>query len=226
MTTPFADSVLAPGRLRLLLLSLLLYFGGIAAAAGSTYEPPVDAALLTLVVVAAVTELRERRMKGVVAVALAGAVIVLSALKVNVRIGHLPVAASGVVALLAGLVVWRTYTGVMRPQRAVGDRIVGAICVYLMIGLAWAKVYETLEAVVPGSFGFPAHTHPSTVSLAHFTYLSFVTLTTLGYGDITPTTAVARTLAWLEAVTGQLYLAITVARLVALSLGETRDQVR
>jgi hypothetical protein len=55
-----------------------------------------------------------------------------------------------------------------------------------------------------------------------YTYVSFITLATVGYGDVTPVTPLAGTLAWLEAVTGQLYLAITIARLVALSLIEGR----
>ena len=126
-------------------------------------------------------------------------------------------------ALLAGLIVWRAYASAMRPRRPVGDRIVGAICVYLLIGLAWAKVYETLDAVAPGSFRFPTDAAWAAPGLPRYTYVSFVTLATVGYGDVTPTTALAGTLAWLEAVTGQLYLAITISRLVALSLTEGRS---
>lgn len=223
MTGAPGRSVLAPGRLRLLLLALLLFFGGTAVAAGSAHERAVDAALLALVIVAAVTDLRERGGGRVVAAGLAGSAILLSVSNLSVRIRHLPVVASGIVALLTGLVVWRAYTGIMRPQRPVGDRIVGAVCVYLLIGLAWAKLYQTLEGVVPGSFRFPPGGGVGAESLPSYTYLSFVTLATLGYGDVTPVTPVAGTLAWFEAVTGQLYLAITVARLVALSLGERPD---
>ena len=96
------------------------------------------------------------------------------------RIRHLPVAASTSVALLAGLIVWRAYAGAMRPNRPVGDRIVGAVCVYLLIGLAWAKVYETLDVVAPGSFRFPADTAWATPGLPRYTYVSFITLATVG----------------------------------------------
>jgi hypothetical protein len=146
----------------------------------------------------------------------------MTVLDVTVRIRHLPVVASAIVAALAGLVVWRAYTGVMRPHRLVGERILGAVCVYLLIGLAWAKVYQTLDVVAPGSLRFPADTAWAAPSLPRYAYLSFITLATVGYGDVTPATPIAGTLAWLEAVTGQLYLAITVARLVALSLAEGR----
>ena len=213
----------APGRFRLLLLSLLLFFGGTAAATGSRLERPVAVTLLALVVVAAVLDLRERGHRGRFALGLAGGVILVSVVDLNVRLSHLPVLAGAMEVLFAGLVVWWTYTAVMRRQRSVGDRIVGAICVYVVIGLAWAKVYETLDVVAPGSFRFPADTAWATPSLLRYSYFSFVTLATLGYGDATPVTVLAGTLAWMEAITGQLYLAITVARLVALSLADSSD---
>ena len=125
--------------------------------------------------------------------------------------------------LFAGLVVWRAYTAVMRRQRSVRDRIAGAVCVYVLIGLAWAKVYETLDDVAPGAFRFPADTDWVTPSPVRYRYFSFVTLASLGYGDVTPVTTLAGTLAWMEAITGQLYLAITVARLVALSLADSSE---
>ena len=215
-------SALAPGRLRLLLLSLLLLFVGTAASAGTGRARAIEGTLMVLVIVAAIWDLRERGRERLVAVTLAAGAILLSVLDVIVRIRHLPVVASAMVAVFAGLVVWRAYTGVMRPDRPVGERILGAVCVYLLIGLAWAKVYETLDVVAPGSFRFPADAAWAVPSLPRYAYLSFITLATVGYGDVTPATPIAGTLAWLEAVTGQLYLAITVARLVALSLAEGR----
>jgi hypothetical protein len=144
--------------------------------------------------------------------------LVLIALALVVRIEHLPVIRNATVALFEGLVVWRAYATVMRRTRPVPDRIVGAICVYILIGLAWAKGYEILDGLLPGSFRFPADTAWATPGPDRYMYLSFVTLATLGYGDITPMTPLAGTLAWLEAITGQLYLAITIAQLAALSL--------
>jgi hypothetical protein len=178
---------------------------------------------MVLVIVAALWDLRERGRERLVAGALCAGAILLSVLDVTARIRHLPVVASAIVAMLAGLVVWRAYTGAMRSDRPVSERILGAVCVYLLIGLAWAKVYQTLDVVNPGSFRFPADTAWATPSLPRYAYVSFITLATVGYGDVTPTTSIAGTLAWLEAVTGQLYLAITVARLVALSLAEGRS---
>jgi hypothetical protein len=212
---------LTPGRFRLLLLSLLLFFGGTAAATDTRVARPVEVILLALVIVAAVLDLRERGHRGRFAIGLAGGVILISIVDLNVQIQHLPGLAGAMEVLFAGLVVWRTYTAMMRQQRSVGDRIVGAICVYVLIGFAWAKIYETLDGVAPGSFRFPAHTAWATPSPLRYRYFSFVTLATLGYGDVTPVTTLAGTLAWMEAITGQLYLAITIARLVALSMADS-----
>ncbi len=93
------------------------------------------------------------------------------------------------------------------------DRLAGSVAVYLLFGIAWALAFKLLEHAQPGSF---------TVSTEgeDLFYFSFVTLTTLGYGDISPVSRPARTLALLEAIVAQLYLAILVARLVALHLAE------
>jgi voltage-gated potassium channel len=211
---------LAPGRFRLLLLALLLFFGGTAVAAGTRAERVVDAILLAGVLAAAILDLRERGQRWYFG-GLAAGIVLLFVVDLNVRIQHLPIVEDAMMVLFAGLVVWRAYTAVMRRQRPVGDRIIGAICVYVLIGLAWAKMYEALDGIAPGSFRFPADTAWATPGLLRYSYFSFVTLATLGYGDVSPVTVMAGTLAWLEAITGQLYVAITVARLVALSIADS-----
>ncbi len=110
---------------------------------------------------------------------------------------------------------------VLRPGKVTGDKLAGAICVYLMLGLTFAILFSALEVTRPGAFLLPADL--SGPELGHggeyvFIYFSFSTLTTLGYGDIVPLSAFARTLTWMEAATGQLYLAILIARLVGLHL--------
>ena len=94
-------------------------------------------------------------------------------------------------------------------------RIEGAIAVYLLLGLAYAHTYELIEYLSPGAF-----TGAVTASsrFSSWMYFSFVTLASLGYGDIAPVHPVARSLAVSEAITGQLYLAILIARLVSQEL--------
>jgi hypothetical protein len=94
-------------------------------------------------------------------------------------------------------------------------RIQGAIAVYLLLGLAWAHTYDLIEYLSPGAF---TGTITDSARFSSWMYFSFVTLATLGYGDITPMHPVARSLAVAEAITGQLYLAILIARLVSQEL--------
>jgi len=95
-------------------------------------------------------------------------------------------------------------------------RIQGAVAAYLLLGLAWALAYETVALVAPGAF---AAASPAAPERGRFIYFSFVTLSTLGYGDVTPVHPVARSLAVAEALTGQLYPAILLGRLVSLATG-------
>ena len=102
------------------------------------------------------------------------------------------------------------------------NRLVGAACIYLLSGAMWGIVYFLLSVISPGSFvGITGETWSE--QLNEFTYHSFVTLTTLGYGDITPAAPVARTLNYLEAVLGQLYLTVLVASLVGIHIASRRS---
>jgi hypothetical protein len=121
---------------------------------------------------------------------------------------------------------------VFREDHVTTDTIAGAICVYLLIGLTWAYLYSVTELLLPGSFIFEPFTTRSPGSLVHdksslFFYYSFVTLTTLGYGDISPITPPARSLSMLEAMIGPIYLTVLVARLVALQISHSgKDRPR
>jgi hypothetical protein len=110
---------------------------------------------------------------------------------------------------------------VYRTGPVTHHRIQGAVAVYLLLGLMWASAYALLHHLRPGAFtGSPdAAALPQT-----WIYYSFVTLTTTGYGDISPVHPVARSLAIAEAVAGQLYIAVTLARLVALYVGARGKQ--
>jgi hypothetical protein len=93
-------------------------------------------------------------------------------------------------------------------------RIQGAVAAYLLFGLTWAAAYQLVAALAPGAF---ASAQPLAVQDPRvWTYYSFVTLTTMGYGDVTPVHPAARSLALMEALTGQLYPAVLLARLVSL----------
>jgi hypothetical protein len=101
------------------------------------------------------------------------------------------------------------------------EHLYAALSGYLLAGLFFGLLYWVVEDAWTGSFAVSgASVAPGQFSLANGIYFSFVTLATLGYGDVVPQTEIARGLAILEAVSGQLYLAVMVARLVSLYVGE------
>lgn len=122
------------------------------------------------------------------------------------------VQATGLLSLLLLLVVVLGQT--LRSGPVTFHRIQGAVAAYLLLGIIWAYAYGLVSLVGPGSFSGPVD--PADGPRAWF-YFSFVTLTTVGYGDVLPVHPAARSLATLEAVTGTLYLAILIARLVSMA---------
>jgi len=109
-------------------------------------------------------------------------------------------------------------THLFKEKRVTADLIRGAICGYLLIGLMWAFVFSLVETLRPGSFVSEA---AANLNLENLIYYSFVTLSTTGYGDIVPMTNQARSLSILEAVMGQMYLAVNIATLVAIRISQS-----
>lgn len=108
---------------------------------------------------------------------------------------------------------------IIRVKNVTADIIYGAIVVYLLMALMWSFTYSVVEDLHPGSFIIPES--PIKDSRFLFTYFSFVTLSTLGYGDITPLTAPACSLSILEAIIGQIYLVVVVAWLVGMFVSQS-----
>jgi hypothetical protein len=122
-------------------------------------------------------------------------------------------------------------TVILAEDRVTLDTIMGGVSIYLLLGVLWVSLYSALEFMVPGSFALQG------VSLTDLTdstsevhrypellYFSFVTITTLGFGDIVPTNQLARALTTGEAIVGQVYLGVFVASLVGLHLAERRSE--
>ena len=96
------------------------------------------------------------------------------------------------------------------------EMISAAVCYYLLVGINWGFIYQLIELTGPGSFQF-GQTGSENVTF-DLLYFSFVTMTTLGYGDIQPISEPARAWAILQALFGQFFIAVVVARLVAMAL--------
>lgn len=116
-------------------------------------------------------------------------------------------------------------THVLRAKVVTMDIICGAVCVYILMGLFFFILHGTVETLVPGSYVSgtlpPGATH---ITWSGFLYFSFVTLSTLGYGDISPLTSPARSLAIIESIIGVFYVAILIARLVGAQDWRLRDE--
>lgn len=148
------------------------------------------------------------------------AVVGLLAVAVVLRIrgGHLALDVSLQATawlLIALVIIWTVARAVFGPGRVTYHRIVGAIMLYLTIGLVFVALYTLVGACSPNAFS--GTTITARVSLpSDLVYFSFTTLTTLGYGDIMPVHPIARSLSNVEAIIGQVYPATLLARLVSL----------
>lgn len=108
-----------------------------------------------------------------------------------------------------------------RAGHVTTDVLIAATCLYLTIGTAYASIYTLVELVVPGSY---ISVTGEALNWPTFLYYSYVTLTTVGYGDIIPTTYSAQAFAAFEAVVGVLFTVILMARLVSGYSGLTRSK--
>ena len=140
---------------------------------------------------------------------------IVPASDVGVGITWSALALASSLALLAAVSAARF---AVRAQVINAEQIYAALSVYLLAGLFFGLLHWEIELTWPGSFGEAGASLPAPFALSTAIYFSFVTLATLGYGDVVPKTEVARGVAVLEAVGGQLYVAVTIARLVGAQL--------
>jgi hypothetical protein len=180
-------------------------------------------ALLVVVMAVLALDLAQDRVWRVIACVLSvpaatlsigGHLLASSQQDLSVSIGH----AIGAVffVVVAGKIVGTILTS----QELSLDSVFGAICGYLLLGVAWGLIYAMIQSVNPESFhvgeALRQQMDGKEDSRNVLIYYSFVTLSTVGYGDVTPQSDAARTLSWVEAVTGQLYLAVLITGLVSI----------
>ncbi len=110
---------------------------------------------------------------------------------------------------------------VMLVKVVTKNHIVGSICIYFLIGLAWAMLYLLVIEMFPMAFN-GIEVKPWLNNLFNALYFSFITLTTVGYGDISPSLPIAQFFVFLESIVGSFYLAIMVASLVSIRLTQSK----
>lgn len=128
------------------------------------------------------------------------------------------VVATGYMIYIIALVINQIFAGGIITVYKIG----GGVATYILIGLLWASLYFATYIIQPASFKYGGEIIQSEEALKQLTYFSFVTLTTIGYGDITATSSAARIFAMLEGLMGQLFPAIFIAKLVTMQIESTK----
>jgi voltage-gated potassium channel len=191
-------------------------------------SPVVSEALVTGVMIAVFLVVFTRRRERAVALAL---VIMAAAVKwsryvVPPQEGSIlqPVVFHALSVVFLAFAVFVILRHIFAEKSITGDEVVGTVCGYFIAGLLWSHVYAVVELTAPGSFVFNPELAKQAMSwdgsVAIFNYFSLVTLTTMGYGDVTPLHGPATALATIEAVFGQFYIAIVVAQMVGIQLAQ------
>ncbi|WP_299693540.1 potassium channel family protein [uncultured Vibrio sp.] len=112
---------------------------------------------------------------------------------------------------------------VMKAQTVTPNHIIGSICIYLLLGLAWSTLYLLILEFFPNAF-YGLEEQLWLTNLFNAMYFSFITLTTVGYGDISPALPIAQFFVFMESIIGSFYLAIMVASLVSVRLAQSHPQ--
>jgi Ion channel len=216
------DRIRNPSLTVLLVLELFLLFLAVPlAATGLPIAAPVSQSLV-LAVLVLVVMLSHRG--GAIIIIVLGLAAILSSAALGRESS--PVTANvlnrGGIMLTFSALTWVVAHAVYAPGRITFHRLQGAVVVYMSAATIFAAAFSLLWELVPGAFVNVPRAAGGPREFAPMLYFSIVTLTTTGYGDILPVNPFARSLANLEAVLGQFYLAITVARLVTLELADRR----
>lgn len=177
----------------------------------------IESGVMTLVLIAAVLAVGGRRRTLLISVLLAAPAAAARWLH-HFRPDLSPAGAYPAAAIIfIAFIIARLLAFVLRAPRVDAEVLCASISAYLLLGLLWAFAYTVTAAIDPGAFVFnTADAKGSVMDGFNAFYFSFVTLSTVGFGDITPASPVARMLAVTEAIAGLLYVAVLIARLVAL----------
>jgi len=187
----------------------------------------------TITVVAVFLGVFEQRRTRVIALWLGIATAVLGWSEYALPAGYYPVANAvehSFRAAFLGFAAIAILGDIFKKKLVRTDDVLGAACGYLLAGVAWSNLFQVCEIVYPGSFSFSTTIigQPAAPQerAAVFNYFSFATLTTTGYGDITPLRGPATAFAMLETIFGQFYVAVLVAQLVGIRLAQAASRFR
>ena len=174
--------------------------------------------LVSAIFIAAMYAISDKKRHVIFALFLVGPMIVVLWGNYFVRIKGAPVIGEICSILFFGFAIINIVNFIRKEKEVTLEVIYAAVVVYLLMAMLWSNIYQLLETLSPGSFSMPEGQMKSDRLL--FLYFSIVTITTLGYGDITPLTDRAGGLAAIEAFSGQIYLVVLVAWLVGMHVSK------
>ncbi len=207
---------------RLLFVALIVTLGASTFLERGTFAAVVLRLLITITLLSALNAVSGRRLTLVLGLSLFVPAVVAPWVGQLLNSDDLLGIGAIFGVLFLGLTAMEILGHVLRARRVTTEILYGGVATYLLLGVIGAFIYQAINVWQPGALSFPDNIGQVAVGdatrFSTFTYYSFVTLTTLGYGDITPITRLARSAAILEAVMGQLYLAVLIARLVGLHI--------
>jgi hypothetical protein len=209
-----------PGRHLWLLISLLVIFIVSPFVVPFYYGPTILNIIAAIVLLSATYAVSRRRSFFIIGLSMSTLSTALSLWLAATPTFWLVVISHGLLVVLIFFFVITILSYVLGSGMVTWDKIYGAVCAYVLLGYAWTFAYSVIETVQPGSFvsSSSAMPHDLVGRVMQLRYFSFVTLATVGYGDIVPHTPAARTMALLEAILGQFYLVALVGRLVGLHI--------
>jgi len=209
----------------LILLVLNVFVVPFVAAPEGVFSRLARDVLLSLILLSGVAAVSEHRSQFVVILCVAAAAMLLRWSGWLFPSGGAPVLLDESVPFSLGILGAVIGINVFSGGVVTIDRILGAVALYILIGIVWANAYQLVGVHVPDAYaGMRDAGDPADPTI--WIYFSFVTLTTVGYGDLTPLAHAAKSLVIIEALIGQLYPAIVLARLVSLRAASEEHATR
>lgn len=215
-----------PYRFRNLLVFLLLYLFGSPFLSAYPSFSVVAHLILSIMLCVAVYTVQKQQNYRTIAMILLLPVLLLYWLGTYTRIEFSRPGSLILLTIFFLLLILSFASQLMKSTRISHNEIFATLCLYLIIGLFWGTLHALLYEISPGSYAGTLLDDPGGARLSTFNYFSLVTLTTLGYGDITPQTPGAAALCQLEAIIGQFYTAVVIAWLVGNFVADRQKKER
>ena len=211
------------GRFLYLLVTILIFLGVGPLLADLTGFRLLLDIFFSAILLTAIYAVSQNKRHTVIAFALAIPTLLTFWLRDFTSGAAMKIASEVLSGLFFGLTITVLVKFILKSPKITRHVIYAALIAYLLMGIMWASIYELIDIIEPGSFSLVQGwiDNPRLIYL----YFSYVTLTTLGYGDVTPLTAPAYSISILEAIIGQIYITVLIARLVGMHITHSgKDQ--